>query len=1042
MSVRVPLKRIASLALCGALTSPGFVTSRVHAQAEPEAPAPAPAPTEPAPAQPAPTPTEPAPAPAEPAPAPTPEQPPAPVAPAPAESAPAAPEAPPAEPPPPAEVPPATPATFAAEAPAEEAPPAEEEEVFDLSVSAPSSAETTISESGEEVVTVTGSRISGSAVQQASHVTVITAKDLEKVNATTVDEALRRLPSVSLQGLNKQDNNGGEGLATIDLRNLGSSRTLILINGRRVPNSGAEVVDLNTIPVALVERIDVLLEGASVIYGSDAVAGVINVILKDDFQGIRADVTGGISGRGDGEELGGSLTMGTNYAKGNITVNVQTLLRKPIQQRDRSWAVRSISYRGYENGYSPEDGIFTIYGSSAIPEGRIGAVRFVPDKATGNSYQPFDSTNPDHGYYFSKRQYLTGEQQRVQITALADYDLTPRTRAFIEGMHTYRHSQTKLAPQPLIGGNSTFPNGFQMPLNNPYIPKDWIAAHIPAGVDLNDPNNTISVVRRMVEVGDRTYDFDVNTTRVVLGLAGELPELELDWEVYANFGISRGVATITNSVNLARAIETASPSLCALNAAKGCVVGNYFGAGSLQPEVVDYIRYTDISSNGFSQVSSGASVSAKPWELWAGKLGLAGGVLYRREAGYNTPSPVTIAGESGGNGLDPTRGDFSSVEFFGETGIPLLKDLPGAKALDLDAAARFSWYDSFGSQVTWRVSGLYAPVDAFKLRGTISTAFRNPGIGDLYGGAADSYETLTDPCNNWDTAASGNLRENCMRQGVPEGYNQASVTGSQIRTNVGGNPKLEAETARIWDVGAVFTTPFLPKKAGDLTLSVDYYNVRIDNAITNPEPQFLLDDCYSSAGMMSKSCEAVDRSRANGSITRLTANLQNIGKSETAGIDIAANYDVGLAPVGLGGKRLILGWQGNRLLYYDDTIYGQKVRYGKTITNNAGTFTQWRWLQSTTVAGENWSVTSFVRYIGGAKYFNEPFGSIPDDWVDQITYWDISAQYRLNNFTITGGVTNLLDKKPPFFMDGDTNSNGSTYDYTGRFFFTRLTYQM
>jgi iron complex outermembrane receptor protein len=920
-----------------------------------------------------------------------------------------------------------------------------EEEVLDLSVSAEGEGEIP-QESGEEVVTVTGSRIAGSAVQQASHVAVITAKDLEKVNATTVDEALRRLPSVSLQGLNKQDNNAGGGLATIDLRNLGSGRTLILINGRRVVNSGGEVVDLNTIPTALVERIDVLLEGASVIYGSDAVGGVVNIILKDDFEGVRADVFGGISTYGDGEELGGSLTMGTNYDRGNITLNFQALTRQPIWQRDRDWAKDSVSYRYYNNGYSSADGVGTIYGSSAVPESRVGGVYFRPDPSTGLSYQPWTSANgKDHAYFFSKRQYLTGEQNRFQVTVLGDYDLNNRARAFMEGSHTYRHSQTRLAPQPLIGGNSTYPNGFQVPLSNPYIPRDWIAANIPAGTDINDPNNTVSVVRRLVDVGDRVSDFDVNTTRVVVGLAGDLPSIELDWELYFNYGISRSVRTITNSVNLARAMESANPVLCELNAAKGCVVGNFFGAGAIQPEVVDYIRYTDLESTGFSQISSGASISAKPVELWAGKLGLAGGLLYRRESGFTQPSPVTIAGESAGNGLEPTEGDFSSVEVFAEAGLPLLTDVPGAEHLDVDVAGRFSWYDSFGQELTYRVSGLWAPIEDLKFRGTYSTAFRNPGIEDLYGGAADSYETLTDPCNDWDTAApNATVRANCMADGVPAGFNQNNVTGSQIRTNIGSNPTLEAETAKVWSVGGVITpTSVLPDEAGELTLSVDYYNVTVDNAIANPEAQFLLDDCYNSPGKGSANCQFIGRSPQNGSVSNLQAILQNIGKSETSGIDIMANYDLGLAALGVpGGLHVILGWQGNRLLKYEDTINGVKVNYTNKITANAGTYTQWRWMQPTTIAGENWSVTSYVRYIGGARYFNEPFGSIPDDWIDQMTYWDLSGQYTVQDFTITAGVTNVLDRDPPFFMDSDSNSNGSTYDYTGRFFFTRLSYQM
>ncbi len=967
-----------------------------------------------APAQPAPAPTEPVPAPA------------APEAPAPIEPAP---EAAP-EPPPP--LPPVT-LEPGAEGPVLEEPAVEEEEVIEI---APSSGEATISRSGEEVVTVTGSRISGSTTQQASHVTVVTAKDIQRTGATTVDEVLRRLPNVSLQGINKNNNNGGEGLATLDLRNLGSTRTLVLVNGRRFVSSGGDSVDFNTIPIAMVERIDVLLEGAAVIYGSDAVAGVVNIILKDDFDGVRADLIGGISGQGDAEELGMGVTMGKNHDKGNVTVNVTGLVRRPVWQKDRKWARDSIGDRSFTNGYDKSDGVDVIYGSGAVPAGRAGGAVFNPGP-DGRGYAPFDSYNKDDRYFFSKRQYLAGTQERFQVTLLADYDLTKHSRAFMEGMHTYRHSQTKLAPQPFIGGNSTYPNGFSVPVTNPYIPKDYLAS-LPAGTD------SITLLRRNVEVGDRINDIDANTTRAVFGFAGDVPKYELDWEVYGNFGISRSSATTSNSINLSRSIESADPTACAANAATGCVVGDFFGAGDLQPAVVDYIRYKDVATTGYSQVSSGASVSAKPVDLWgAGKLGLAGGLLYRREAGYNQPSPVTIAGESAGNGLDPTRGNFNAYEGFLEMGIPILTGLPGAEELSIDLAGRTSYYDSFGSKFTWRTSAVYAPTKDFKFRGTYSKAFRNPAITDLFGGNADSYETLTDPCNNWDTAApSEEVRKNCMAQGVPAGYNQNSISGSQIRTNIGGNKKLEAETATVFDVGLVLTPTFIPREAGTVTASVDYYQVNVDNAITNPQPQYLLDNCYNSPGLSAETCDNLGRG-PNGAINKLNARLQNIGKSETAGFDAALNYDIGLAAIGLPAEnRLNLGWQGNRLLYYDDTLNGDKVRYGKKITAGSGTYTEWRWTFNATVSGENWSATSTNRYIGGAKYFQAPYGSIPDDWVDQIIYWDLSAQYSFDQLTVVGGVSNLLDETPPFFLDGDTNSNANTYDFIGRYFFTRAIYKM
>jgi len=919
--------------------------------------------------------------------------------------------------------------------------PAPVEEVIDIT---PAGADISHSESGEEVVTVTGSRIAGSTVQQASHVTVVTAKDLQKLAVTTVDEALTRLPSVSMQGTNKQSNNAGQGVATVDLRNMGTGRTLVLINGRRMVNSGGEAVDLNTIPIAMVERIYVLLEGASVIYGSDAVAGVINIILKDDFEGIKLDTYGGISSKGDGGEIQGSLTMGTNYDRGNITVNVQGYARSPIWQKNRGWAAESVSSRDYNNGYSNAQGTTTVLGSTYIPEGRDPGyagpdILFRPNSTTGLPYQPFSSQNKDDRFFFSKRQYLIGEQQRFQVTTTADYDITRHSRAFIEGMYTYRHSQTRLAAQPL-SPNTTYADGLQIPITNPYLPAQY-KSQFGAGTDFSDPSTTIGLLRRATDLGDRISDFDVNTSRAVVGLAGDVPKYELDWEVYANYGISRQTGTITNSVNMARVMESADPALCAANAAKGCVVGDYFGNNSLSAGTKKYIRYTDVSQTGFTQVSSGASVSAKPVELWAGKLGLAAGLLYRREGGFTQPSPVVIEGESGGNGQDPTKGHFSSFEFFGEAGVPLVAKVPGINHLDVDIAGRFSRYSSFGSKGTYRVSGVYEPIDSIKFRGTWSTAFRNPGVTDLYSGNQDSYETLNDPCTNWDTSTDATIRANCGKLGLAKGFQQ---TTSQVRSNVGGNKKLKAESANVWDLGVVLTPTFLPKKMGVFTANVDYYNVEVDHAISTPQPQFVLQSCYGSTNFSSPNCKtptgqpAIVRT-SNGQITVLYAREANIGKSHTAGMDIGSNYDI---PLGFKGLHLILNWQGNRLFFYDDTINGEKTRYYKKILTNQGTYTQWRWYFTATVAGDHWSVSSFNRYIGGAKFYNGTWGQDPDDWVNSVTYWDASATYSIQNFSITGGINNILGTKPPFFKDGDTNSNGSTYDYTGRYFFARLSYKL
>lgn len=945
--------------------------------------------------------------------------------------------APPPPPPPPPVTAPAPGAPIEGEVELDVVGDEDEEMVMAGPVAAPAP---TSKKNPDEVVTVTGSLIAQDAGEGAGHVTVVTAEQIRRTSATTADEVLRKMPTVTLGGINKNDNNGGGGLAFVELRNLGINRTLVLVNGRRFITNGtgvSEAVDLNNIPTAMIERIDVLLDGASALYGSDAVGGVINIILKDDFEGLRADVNGGISQKGDAEEIGGALTLGTNYDRGNITVNIQGMVRKPVWQKERDWARDAVSQRQYINGFNGDDGVDTIMNSSTVFEGRVGGTTFTPDPKTGKSFSPL--TN-DTRSSFSRRQYLVGSQERIQLTALADYDITNRVRAYSEGTTTFRHSQTRLAPAPLNGISGTFTDGFNIPvLGNEFVPKDY-AATLPAGT------TTVPFVKRVNEAGDRIFDDDSFISRVIIGLAGDLPKYELNWDIYANYGVNRTTSTTTNQINLSRVLESGDPSLCALpiNQAKGCVDGNYFGLDSLNttPGVVDYIRYNDSANAGYGHFSSGATISARPVELWAGKLGLAAGTLYRYESGFNNPSEIVVNRESSGNANTPTKGNYKSAEVFGEINLPLARDLPGIEELTIDGAGRFSWYDSFGSETTYRAQLLYAPVDFLKLRGTYSTSFRAPAISDLFRGSSDSFLTLEDPCNNWESNSNATIRETCMQQGVPMGYNQNNLTGTQIRTNIAGNPKLNAETAKVIDIGGTFSPTFLPKAAGNLTFGLDWYRIVVDDAITTPTPQYLLTSCYD--GTSPENCDKIVRVTGTGSINVLNAQSQNIGKTETGGWDLTAAYDLGLSAIGLPSwARLNLGWSGNRLRYYNDTIEGDKLEYAGTITAGQGTYTQWRWNVNATFSGDSWSVTSTNRYLGGAKYFGIEYGSQPDDYVEPILYWDLAAQYSpVEGFTIIGGVSNVLNTDPPFFLDGSTNSNAGSYDFIGRFFFTRLSYKM
>lgn len=911
--------------------------------------------------------------------------------------------------------------TEAAPPPVEEAPP---EEVAAV-----------VEEGGERVeeVVITGSRIARSNLTDYGQITVVDAKEIELSGVTTIDELLRGFPSVTLQGINRNNNNGGNGFATLDLRNLGAARTLILVNGRRYIS---EIVDINDIPVQMIERVEVLLDGASAVYGSDAIAGVINFILKDDFEGISAEVVGGMTPRIDGESIALAVTGGVGNAKGNITAGLQYLNRDKIEQKDREWAQEPLVYSGFKNAENLNDGTFDLYGSSFVPEGRTRGVFFRPDAETGSSYQPFFSGNLDQRYNYGEEQWLSGTQERFGLVLLSHYELFESVELYGEGTYSKRMSRNQLASQPVGPGNSTYIAGFQVPVTNPYIPDDFKST-LPPGLTHFQLN------RRMVEVGNRIYDTESDSFRFLGGLHGDFLE-DYFYDVNAGFARNRYSVETLNSINQARLLESADPALCAANAERGCVVGNFFGAGALNstPGAIDYIRYTDHLLGGDDFVSLAATLGGDLFELPGGKLGLVLGYEFRDRNGFTRPDAIVVSGDTAGNGQDPTEGGYDAHEIFAEASVPVVKDVPVLDHVTLDLSGRWSRYSTFGSEFTYRGGLSWSPIEDIRLRGIYSTAFRAPTIGDLYGGSADSYEVLTDPCNEWGTLdPSSEEAKNCARDGVPPDYNQNNDIGSQIRTNVGGNPVLEAETARVVNAGIVITPKFAPDVLGGLYATFDFYKIRVDNAITNPQPQTILDSCYESPDKSHPNCANIARGPTGG-INSLDAKVQNIGQIDTMGLDFTVGYGFDLKLFGLDDVgRFDIAFQGNYLLEYKELNLGEESDLTGMITPGQGSYARFRWRLLTSFTTGPWQLSSIVRYIGPADIF----GLLPEDLdantrVSAVAYWTLALSFEQDAWSATIGVENVLDQPPPFFLESGQNASESTHDFVGAFGYARLAY--
>lgn len=903
----------------------------------------------------------------------------------------------------------------------------------------PSAAAAAAEESEE--VTVTGTRIGRDNLEEYAPIAVVNSSQIEASGVQSVHELLTQLPSVTLQGISRNDNNGGQGLAFVDLRNLGVDRALVLVNGKRFVTSNSDVseaVDLNNIPVAMIDRIEVSLDSGSAVYGSDAVAGVINIILKDNFDGFQFDAMGGATDKGDGDTVQLSGLWGANTDRGNITIMTAWVQSGKVEQKDRNWS----KFPVVGSFYNDDGTIEKIYGSGFRPEGTVldTGVFFRPDPATGASFQPAGSLGvTEQGgdrYNYGDDQWLTGEQSRYSIGGLGHLDLNDHITAYMDGLFTYRQSAQRLAPEPIGGGSNTHPEGWIIPLSNPLLPQDVKDAIL---AELGPETESVSFSKRMNDYGQRTYRNDSDTFRIVTGLKGDLVE-GWEYDSFLNYGRNSHTQRSENLTNLTRLLEQSDPALCEENANKGCVLGDFFGLNKMTPEQIAYSRYTGVQTKQHEQFNLGASVTGALTKLPAGDWKVAVGGEYRDEEGFNQPDPVQILGDSANDAQQTTRGGYTLGEVYAETSVPVLKD-QGIKDLSFDVAGRYTSYDTFGDEFVYRGGLSVAPTSDIRLRGIYGTAFRAPSINDLYGGSVRSFNTAQDPCNDWDTNPDIDpvVRANCQAAGIPEGYSQLALGNDQVPTDIGGNPNLDAETADTWSVGTVITPTFVE----NFSFTADYYWITVDNAISNPDEQSILDNCYGrTAGLADPDCARIRRD-PNGQIIQVSAIQDNIGKQFTDGIDFTAQYSFDLEKVGAPDVGTVgLTFSGNHLLHFNEFDQdGNKSALAGTIAGLTGNYAKWKWYQSTNFSRGGFSFNNIIRFIGDAES-QEVGPEDPFRRVHAVSYWDIEGSYSWDAYTVSLGISNLLDKDPPFLQEGGQNASTEGYDFLGRFLFGRISYKI
>ncbi|MEH6731632.1 MULTISPECIES: TonB-dependent receptor [Pseudoalteromonas] len=540
-----------------------------------------------------------------------------------------------------------------------------------------------------EKIQVTGSRINRTDMETSSPITVIGDDFIAKSGFTSVADILSTQPSAAGISLGASSNNGSGGSATVNLRGMGSQRTLVLLNGRRMVSSGTGAdssVDLNTIPVAMIKSIEILKDGASAVYGSDAIAGVVNIITKKDFEGSELNVEGSRTTKGDGNNYGVSLLHGMNIADGNLVVGAQYSNRGEVIQSDR---------RFVEPGES-----------SFIPEGTLGGRTY-----QGNGVFADRTTS----YDFTTSSYAQTPNELYSLFTSFDKELDSDTTFNVDLMYTRRESNQQLAPQPASIDLST------SSLDSTYTDSFRDA-------DTGDLADSLEYRRRMVDAGPRIYEQETDTYRVSVALQGLLDN-DASWDVSATYGRNDSKDKVQNSINASRVEE----SIYANQAL-------WFSGDALDRSLLtsnDSI-YTESNEGGNEQFILSAGYSA----VTESDIGYAIGVENRFESGYYTPDLITQLGESTAAQQDPTEGDFSVQSIYFETSMPVLE------TVTLEGAARYDNYSTFGGETTWKLGATWNVTEEFMVRSVLATGFRAPNVSELFGGNSGSYDYLADPWGN------------------------------------------------------------------------------------------------------------------------------------------------------------------------------------------------------------------------------------------------------------------------------------------------------
>lgn len=926
-----------------------------------------------------------------------------------------------------------------------------------------------------EEVMVTGTRIVRDGYQAPTPVSVLGEEALNAMAVTNIADAVNRLPALSptVTSKNSASADMTGGIQNLNLRGLSPVRTLVLLDGKRVVGStlagfdnNGGAVDVNALPNGLVERVEVVTGGASAVYGSDALAGIVNFILDKDFTGIKGEAIGGITTHGDNGNHKVSVTAGTPFAdhRGHLLFSGETSYTEGILHNDRSWADTSYSILRNPD-YAPGNGEPQYITASntglavATPGGLILSCPSAPDTTCplrgiqfleGGTPASFEFGPIVSGLLMSGGDWRTS---RIDNVGMPDLNIR-RTNAFTRGSYDVNNDVTLFAellwsktrsrafagvPQFHLG-NVTVRSG------NPFIP-DTVQEQMTA---LGISEFTLGTTS-----ADMPF-FGHDNTRITrlysVGAEGNLEfKTNWTWDAYAQRSTTDVGATtpgVEITANFNRAVDTVvDPAsgryVCAVNADAdpgnddpACVPYNVMGIGVNSPEAIRYATGQGWTNIVLTQDVIAANVSGDPWSTSAGPISLAFGAEHRRESVDTFSSELDQARAFFAGNFTESSGEYRVTEGFVETVVPLLADRPLAESLDLNGAVRLTNYSTSGDVVTWKLGAVWAPVEDLTFRATRSRDIRAPNLGELFNSGRSGTGSVIDPENNNDPAT--------------------------IVTRVQGNPNLQPEEADTTGIGIVYRPSWLSGFAA----AIDYYEIEISDAIVSLSNQEYVDRCFAGDTAI---CQFIERD-STGIITFVAVQPANVLVQSTRGIDFDVSYTFSLADIGL-------NWDGTVALrgmatYVDSlkTIDDDTIIEGAGVNADSGALgldrglfvPDWRYLTSVTYSNMPFSATLSARGVSSGVYNNafiectsgcptatEEHPTIDNNHVDAVTYFDLSLSYDVMEgagqvFFVT---ENLFDEPPPRIAGTTDNGfyagqgNADYYDRIGRIFRAGLRFQ-